>query len=54
VFVAAGNQARKRPVVLGVQDAERVEIRSGLKAGELIVTQGQSNLRDGSAISISQ
>ena len=54
VFVAAGTQARKRQVVLGVQDAERVEIRSGLKAGELIVTQGQSNLRDGSAISISQ
>jgi hypothetical protein len=54
VFVASGAQARKRQVVLGVEDAERVEIRSGVKAGELIVTQGQSNLRDGSAISISQ
>jgi RND family efflux transporter MFP subunit len=54
VFVAAGSQARKRPVVLGLEDAERVEIRSGVKAGELIVTQGQSNLQDGSAISISQ
>jgi len=31
-----------------------VEIRSGVKPGELIVTQGQSNLRDGSAISITQ
>jgi RND family efflux transporter MFP subunit len=54
VFVAAGPQARKRQVVLGVEDAERVEIRSGVKAGELIVTQGQSNLQDGSAISFSQ
>ena len=33
VFVAAGNQARRRPVVPGVVDAERVEIRSGVKAG---------------------
>ena len=54
VFVAAGTQARKRQVVLGVEDAERVEIRSGVKVGELIVTQGQSNLQDGSAISIIQ
>jgi RND family efflux transporter MFP subunit len=54
VFVAAGPQARKREVAVGVEDAERVEIRFGVKAGELIVTQGQSNLRDGSAISISQ
>jgi multidrug efflux pump subunit AcrA (membrane-fusion protein) len=52
--VAAGNQAHKRPVVPGLVDAERVEIRSGLKAGEMIVTQGQSNLRDGSAITIGQ
>ena len=54
VFVAAGTQARRRQVVLGVEDAERVEIISGVKAGESIVTQGQSNLRDGSAISVSQ
>jgi len=54
VFVAAGSEARKRQVTLGVEDAERVEIRSGVKVGELIVTQGQSNLREGSAISISQ
>ncbi len=54
VFVAAGSEARKRTVEVGLRDAERVEIRSGLKAGELIVTQGQSNLRDGSAITISQ
>jgi RND family efflux transporter MFP subunit len=54
VFVVAGDQVRKRPVVAGLTDAERVEIRSGVKAGELVVTQGQSNLRDGSAITISR
>ena len=52
VFVAVGPQARKRQVVLGVEDAERVEVRSGVRAGELIVTQGLSNLRDGTAITI--
>jgi multidrug efflux pump subunit AcrA (membrane-fusion protein) len=39
--------------VTGVQDTERLEILSGLKAGELIVTQGHSSLRDGTRISVS-
>jgi RND family efflux transporter MFP subunit len=54
VFVAAGAQARRRAVVTGLSDAERVEILSGVKPGEMVVTQGQSNLRDGSAITIGQ
>jgi membrane fusion protein (multidrug efflux system) len=54
VFVATGNQARRRLVVPGLEDAVRMEIRSGVKAGDMVITQGQSNLRDGSAITISQ
>jgi len=54
VFVAAGDRAIKRPVVTGLVDAEHVEIRSGVRAGEMVVTQGQSNLRDGAAISVAQ
>jgi RND family efflux transporter MFP subunit len=54
VFVVSGNQARKRPVVTGLADGERVEIASGLKAGELVITQGQSGLRDGIAITVGQ
>lgn len=53
VFVASGNRAIKRAVVLGLMDAEHVEIRSGLKVGEMVVTQGQSSLRDGASISVS-
>lgn len=54
VFVAAGNTAQRRPVVIGLVDAENIEILSGLKAGELIITQGHSTLRDGTPISVSQ
>jgi RND family efflux transporter MFP subunit len=53
VVVAAGSVAQRRPVVTGVMDGQLVEIRSGLKAGELIVTQGHSSLRDGTPISVS-
>ncbi len=52
VFVAVGDVAQRRPITTGLVDTEHVEIVSGLKAGELIVTQGLSNLRDGTAITI--
>jgi len=54
VFVAAGNQARKRTVTTGLVDEQRTEVRSGVKAGEIVITQGQSNLKDGAAISVTQ
>jgi multidrug efflux pump subunit AcrA (membrane-fusion protein) len=53
VVVAAGNIAKRRPVVIGLVDAENIEILSGLKSGELIITQGHSTLRDGTPISVS-
>lgn len=53
VVVAVGNIAQRRAVVTGLEDSQYVEIRSGLKAGELIITQGHSNLRDGTPISVS-
>jgi Cu(I)/Ag(I) efflux system membrane fusion protein len=40
VFVAAGDRFEPRPVTLGVQLADRVEIRSGLAEGERIVSSG--------------
>lgn len=40
VFVAVGNRFEPRPVTLGVQLADRVEIRSGLQEGEQIVAAG--------------
>jgi Cu(I)/Ag(I) efflux system membrane fusion protein len=40
VFVATGDQFEPRPVVVGAQLADRVEIREGLKEGEQIVAAG--------------
>jgi Cu(I)/Ag(I) efflux system membrane fusion protein len=40
VFVATGDQFEPRPVVVGAQLADRVEIRDGLKQGEQIVAAG--------------
>jgi RND family efflux transporter MFP subunit len=51
VYVAAGDTAQRRTVVSGVETDERVEITSGVKAGELVITRGQMGLDDGAAIS---
>ena len=40
VFVAVGEAFEPRPVTVGVQLADRVEIRAGLKEGERIVAAG--------------
>jgi len=53
VVVASGGIAHRRPVVIGLVDGENIEILSGLKPGELIITQGHSTLRDGTPISVS-
>jgi RND family efflux transporter MFP subunit len=53
VVVAAGSVAQRRPVVIGLVEAENIEILSGLKPGELIITQGHSTLQDGTPISVS-
>ena len=52
VFVAVGNKARRRVIVPGLGNAEHVEVRSGLKAGELVITRGQAGLPDGATISV--
>ena len=40
VFVVIGDRFEPRPVTLGVQLADRVEVRAGLKQGESIVSAG--------------
>jgi Cu(I)/Ag(I) efflux system membrane fusion protein len=40
VFVAVGDMFEPRPVIVGAQLADRVEIREGLKEGEQIVAAG--------------
>jgi len=51
-LVAVGNRAERRIVTTGLADEESVEIVSGIEAGELVITRGQTGLADGAAISV--
>lgn len=53
VFLAQDNVARRRTVTAGIRQAGLVEIVQGLAAGDLVVTVGQSQLRDGMPVSVS-
>ncbi|RYY93343.1 MAG: efflux RND transporter periplasmic adaptor subunit [Chitinophagaceae bacterium] len=51
VFVIdSGNVARLRPVVAGRTIGEEVEILQGLNPGDKVITSGQINLQEGSAV----
>ena len=39
-----------RPVTLGAVDGERVAVAKGLKAGDIVVTEGGDRLRDGAEV----
>ncbi len=47
-----GDVVRNRPVTTGAVRDGRVEITSGLKAGEVVVSAGQNKLRNGQAVKI--
>lgn len=44
--------AKRRTVKIGYVDGDRVEIRSGLKAGERVITLGRDAVRDGSDVQV--
>ncbi|MEP0773828.1 MAG: efflux RND transporter periplasmic adaptor subunit [Acidobacteriota bacterium] len=50
VYVVEGETARVRPVTLGLRRGGQAHVISGLAAGELVVVEGASLLRDGSAV----
>ena len=52
VFVAMGDKAERRPVQIGLADGTNIEIRSGVKAGEMVIVDGQAGLPDGAKIMI--
>lgn len=54
VFVAKGDKAEKRDVVLGIQNAEMVEIVSGLVEGDLVIVEGNYSMDDGTRIEIKE
>jgi RND family efflux transporter MFP subunit len=52
VFVAEGDHALQKKVSLGTKISDKVVVRSGLKAGDKVVTDGVQKLRDSSAIQV--
>jgi membrane fusion protein, multidrug efflux system len=52
VYVAQGEQAARREVRLGYEEADHVEVLAGLEEGERIVVVGQDELSDGTPIQV--
>jgi len=54
LFVVIDNVARLRQVATGVVSGDGVEIVSGLAAGEMVITRGGFNVRDGDRVKVTQ
>ena len=52
VFIASGDKAVKKEVKTGANFGNKVEIISGIKAGDKLITDGNRNISDGSFIRI--
>jgi RND family efflux transporter MFP subunit len=52
VFVAMGDKATRVPVQIGLNDGDRIEITSGVKAGDMVIVDGQAGLPDDAKIMI--
>jgi RND family efflux transporter MFP subunit len=52
VFVAMGDKAKRVPVQIGLSDGDRIEITSGVKAGDMVIVDGQAGLPDDAKIMI--
>jgi membrane fusion protein, multidrug efflux system len=52
VFVDADGKAAKRTVELGLEDGDRVEVVTGIAAGDRVIVAGQGGLRDGTKVRV--
>jgi HlyD family secretion protein len=52
VYVVADGRAEPRAVTTGLTEADRIEILSGVSAGEQIVVAGQTNLTAGASVKV--
>jgi RND family efflux transporter MFP subunit len=52
VFVVMGEKAKRRSVQTGLTDGMDIEIVSGVKAGEMVIIEGQNGLPDDATITI--
>jgi membrane fusion protein (multidrug efflux system) len=54
VYVVENNIVHQKPIKTGIEMGSMIQVISGLKAGEVVVTSGQINLKDGAQVSISK
>jgi multidrug efflux pump subunit AcrA (membrane-fusion protein) len=54
VFVANGDKAERRPVMLGLTDEAHAEVTAGIKAGEPVIVDGQAGLPDDATIMVAK
>lgn len=52
VFVVKDGIARRRDVVLGMEEGPSVEVFNGLEPGETVVVSGQQRVKDGQPVSV--
>jgi len=53
-LVKSDSTVSVRPIAIGTADGERVAVASGLKAGDVVVTEGGDRLRDGATVILPQ
>ena len=54
VFVARDSRAERRVVKTGIENQAQIEVITGVRAGELVITRGHVGLTDGAAITVAQ
>lgn len=54
VVPEGGSKAVRRDLELGLNGVEHVQIKSGIEAGELVVTRGRRSLGDGSLVDVAR
>jgi RND family efflux transporter MFP subunit len=54
VFVVDDNKANRRRLKLGLSQGDLYEVLEGLSAGDIVITRGQTQLKDGQVVEIVQ
>lgn len=52
VFIVEDSVVKKRPIELGVEEGNFVEVKSGVNVGEFVVTDGHLRITDGEKVSV--
>lgn len=52
VYVVNNGKAEERLVKLGISNSDKVEVVSGIKAGETVIVSGQNMITEGTKVKI--